>query len=85
MNEEEKERIFLEIQSEIKAGLEAYERGECIPLEEVRERILGSGSKIRFDKLQAEINQIVADMEQGNYHTREELMKRYGLSLDSTN
>lgn len=26
---------------EIKAGLEAYERGECIPLEEVRERLLG--------------------------------------------
>lgn len=79
MNQEEKEQIFLELQAEIKAGLEAYERGECIPLEEVRERILGSGSKIRFDKLQAEINQSVADMEQGNYHTREELMKRYGL------
>ena len=28
MNEEEKERIFLELQKEIKAGLEAYERGE---------------------------------------------------------
>lgn len=43
MNEEEKEkeRIFLELQAEIKAGLEAYERGECIPLEEVRERLLG--------------------------------------------
>lgn len=79
MTEEEKEQIFLELQAEIKAGIEAYERGECIPLEEVRERILGTGSKIRFDKLQAEINQIVADMEQGNYHTREELMKRYGL------
>lgn len=39
--EEEKERIFLELQAEIKAGLEAYERGECIPLEEVRERLLG--------------------------------------------
>lgn len=77
--EEEKEQIFKELQAEIKAGLEAYERGECIPLEEVRESILGSGSKIRFDKLQEEINQIVADMEQGNYHTREELMKRYGL------
>lgn len=85
MNQEEKERIFQELQAEIKAGLEAYERGECIPLEEVRERILGTGSKIRFDKLQDEINQIVADMEKGNYHTREELMKRYGLSLDSTN
>lgn len=77
--EEEKERIFLELQAEIQAGLEAYERGECIPLEEVRERLLGSDSKIRFDKLQAEINQTVADMEQGNYHTKEELMKRYGL------
>lgn len=47
MNEEEleKERIFLELQAEIKAGIEAYERGECIPLEEVRERILGSERK----------------------------------------
>lgn len=44
MNEEEekeKERIFLELQKEIRAGIEAYERGECIPLEEVRERLLG--------------------------------------------
>lgn len=32
---QEKERIFLELQREIKAGLEAYERGECIPLEDV--------------------------------------------------
>lgn len=42
MNEEEKEkeRIFLELQKEIQAGLEAYERGECIPLEEVREHLL---------------------------------------------
>lgn len=81
MNEEEKEKeqIFKELQAEIKAGLEAYERGECIPLEEVRERILGSGSKIRFDKLQAEINQIVADMEKGIYFTKEDLMRRYGL------
>ena len=38
--EEEKEQIFKELQAEIKAGLEAYERGECIPLEEVRESIL---------------------------------------------
>lgn len=75
--EEEKERIFLELQAEIQAGLEAYERGECIPLEEVREHLLGS--ECSFDKLQAEINQTVADMEQGNYHTKEELMKRYGL------
>lgn len=37
MNEEEKEkeRIFLELQAEIQAGLKAYERGECIPLEDV--------------------------------------------------
>lgn len=60
--EEEKEQIFLELQAEIKAGIDAYERGECIPLEEVRERLLGSGSKIRFDKLQEEINQSVADL-----------------------
>jgi hypothetical protein len=80
MNEEEKEQIFKELQAEIKAGIEAYERGECIPLEEVRERLLGSGSKIRFDKLQEEINQTVADMEQGIFYTKEDLMKRYGLS-----
>ena len=83
--EKEKEQIFLELPAEIKAGIEAYERGECIPLEEVRERILGSGSEMLFDKLQDEANQIVADMERGVYFTREELMKRYGLSLDSTN
>lgn len=74
---QEKERIFLELQAEIRAGIEAYERGECIPLEEVRERILGS--ECLFDKLQAEINQSIADIEKGNYHTREELMKRYGI------
>ena len=85
MNQEEKERIFLELQAEIKAGLEAYERGECIPLEEVRERILGSDSEMLFDKLQEEINQCVSDMEQGILYTREDLAKRYGLSLDSTN
>ena len=85
MNQEEKERIFLELQAEIKAGLEAYERGECIPLEEVRERLLGTDSEILFDKLQAEINQSVADMERGGYFTKEDLVKRYGLSLDSTN
>lgn len=77
--EEEKERIFLELQAEIQAGLEAYERGECIPLEEVREHLLGSDSKALFDKVQEEVDRCVADMEQGNYHTREELMKRYGL------
>lgn len=83
MNEkEEKEQIFKELQKEIKAGIEAYERGECIPLEEVRERILGTGSKIRFDKLQDEINQIVADMEKGIYFTKEDLMRRYGLLWD---
>lgn len=80
MNEEEKEQIFAELQKEIKAGIEAYERGECIPLEEVRERLLGSDSKIRFDKLQEEINQTVADMEQGIFYTKEDLMKRYGLN-----
>jgi len=79
MNQEEKERIFLELQAEIKAGLEAYERGECIPLEEVRERLLGTDSEILFDKLQAEINQSVADMERGVYFTKEDLVKRYGL------
>lgn len=83
--EEEKERIFLELQAEIQAGLEAYERGECIPLEEVREHLLGSDSKALFDKLQEEVDRCVADMEKGNYFTKEELMKRYGLSLDSTN
>ena len=74
---QEKERIFLELQAEIRAGIEAYERGECIPLEEVRERILGS--ETLFKKLQSEINQSIADIEKGNYHTREELMKRYGI------
>ena len=74
---QEKERIFLELQAEIRAGIEAYERGECIPLEEVRERILGS--ECLFDKLQAEINQSVLDMEQGVYFTKEDLMRRYGL------
>ena len=33
--DQEKERIFLELQKEIKAAIEAYERGEGIPLEEV--------------------------------------------------
>ena len=77
--EEEKERIFLELQAEIQAGLEAYERGECIPLEEVREHLLGSDSKALLDKLQEEVDRCVADMEKGNYFTKEELMKRYGL------
>lgn len=77
--EAEKERIFLELQAEIKAGLEAYERGECIPLEEVRERLLGSDSEMLFDKLQEEINQSVSDMKQGIFYTREDLAKRYGL------
>lgn len=83
--EEEKERIFLELQKEIQAGIKAYERGECIPLEEVRERLLGSDSEMLFDKLQEEINQCVSDMEQGGFYTKEDLAKRYGLSLDSTN
>ena len=77
--EEEKERIFLELQAEIQAGLEAYERGECIPLEEVREHLLGSDSKALFDQLREEVDRCVADMEKGNYFTKEELMKRYGL------
>lgn len=34
---QEKERIFLELQEEIKVGIEAYERGEVIPLEKVKE------------------------------------------------
>lgn len=74
---QEKERIFLELQAEIRSGLEAYERGECIPLEEVREHLLGS--ECSFDKLQAVINQSVADMEKGIYFTKEDLMRRYGL------
>ena len=77
--EQEKEKIFLELQKEIKAGLEAYERGECIPLEEVGECLLGSDSEMLFDKLQEEINQSVSDMEQGIFYTREDLAKRYGL------
>lgn len=77
MNQEEKERIFQELQAEIRTGLEAYERGECITLEEACERILGS--ETLFKKLQSEINQSIADIEKGNYHTREELMKRYGI------
>ena len=32
-----------------------------------------------FRKLQAEINQSVADMEKGIYFTKEDLMRRYGL------
>ena len=35
----EKEKIFLELQKEIRSGLEAYERGEGTPLEEVRARL----------------------------------------------
>lgn len=35
MNEKEKEKIFHELQAEIRAGIEAYERGEGIPLEDV--------------------------------------------------
>lgn len=85
MNQEEKERIFQELQAEIRAGLEAYERGECITLEEACERLLGSDSEMLFDKLQEEINQCVSDMEQGIFYTKEDLAKRYGLSLDSTN
>ena len=32
-----------------------------------------------FRKLQAEINQSIADMEQGIFYTSEDLVKRYGL------
>lgn len=32
-----------------------------------------------FKKLQAEINQSIADMENGIYFTEEDLVKRYGL------
>lgn len=39
MNEKEKEKIFQELQAEIKAGIEAYERGEGIPLEEAIVRL----------------------------------------------
>lgn len=42
MNEEEKERIFQELQAEIRAGLEAYERGECVPLEDVINSLKGN-------------------------------------------
>lgn len=38
-----------------------------------------------FLEFQEEINQCVSDMEQGIFHTKEDLAKRYGLSLDSTN
>lgn len=32
-----------------------------------------------FRKLQAEINQSIADIEQGIFYTKEDLMERYGL------
>jgi hypothetical protein len=35
----EKERIFLDLQKEIREGIEAYERGECISLEEARKEL----------------------------------------------
>lgn len=31
---QDKEQIFLDLQEELKAGIEAYERGECVPLDE---------------------------------------------------
>ena len=40
--EEEKERIFLELQAEFIAGIEAYERGEGIPLEDVISSLRGT-------------------------------------------
>ena len=36
-----------------------------------------------FRKLQAEINQSIADMEQGIFYTSEDLVKRYGLEKTS--
>lgn len=85
--EQEKEQIFLELQAEIKAGLEAYERGECIPLEEVRERILNPDTKTLLDKLQDEAYEAYQEWVAGGKKTftHEEMMKRYGLSLDITN
>lgn len=44
MNQEEKERIFQELQAEIRAGLEAYERGECVPLEDVINSLKGNNN-----------------------------------------
>lgn len=81
MNQEEKERIFQELQAEIKAGLEAYERGECIPLEEVRERILSPDTKTLLDKLHLEACQDYQEWVAGGRKTftHEEMMKRYGL------
>ena len=37
-----------------------------------------------FKKLQAEINQSVADMENGIYFTSKDLKQRYGLDLEDT-
>ena len=82
MNEEqEKEQIFLELQAEIKAGIEAYERGECIPLEEVKERILSPDTKTLLDKLHLEAYQDYQEWVAGGKKTftHEEMMKRYGL------
>ena len=42
--EREKEQIFKELQAEIKAGLEAYERGESIPLEDVISSLRGNNN-----------------------------------------
>ena len=58
--------------------LKKFNFDSTIFTEEVRERILGS--ECLFDKLQAEINQSVLEMEQGIYFTAEDLVKRYGLS-----
>lgn len=79
--EKEKEQIFKELQAEIRAGLEAYERGECIPLEEVREHLLGSDTETLLDKLQDEAYQDYQEWVAGGKKTftHEEMMKRYGL------
>ena len=80
MKKKEKEQIFKELQAEIKAGIEAYERGRVYPSRRGQRASSRLRLKIRFDKLQEEINQSVLEMEQGIYFTAEDLVKRYGLS-----
>lgn len=48
-----------------------YIHKKRFPMNQEKERI--------FLELQAEINQSVADMEQGIFYTKEDLVKRYGL------
>lgn len=75
---QEKERIFLELQAEIRAGLEAYERGECITLEEACERILSPDTVTILDRLQEEAYQEWVAGGKKTF-THEEMMKRYGI------